>query len=113
MPMQAEVWECVLRSLQPSLSCRVICMSCGDITHRDSLQARLEALNPESAAAIKRVVAAQVAARRGALHPSTADEALQAEKVSWGPCCREAPDFDTWVSFCVGFCLAGACCGRA
>eukprot|EP00891_Asterochloris_glomerata_P002079 jgi/Astpho2/2079/e_gw1.00038.165.1_t len=34
---------------------RVICMSCGDITHRDSLQARLEALNPESAAAIKRV----------------------------------------------------------
>ena len=57
-------------------------MSCGEITHRDLFQARLEALNPESAAALKRVVAAQVAARRGALHPSTAEEALQAEKVS-------------------------------
>ena len=88
-------------------------MSCGEITHRDLFQARLEALNPESAAAIKRVVAAQVAARRGALHPSTVEEALQAKKVSWGPCCREAPDCDTRVSTCIGFYLAGACCGRA
>ena len=88
-------------------------MSCGKITHRDLFQARLEALNPESAAAIKRVVAAQVAARRGALHPSTAEEALQAEKVTTGPCCREAPDSDTSMSFCLGPCLAGACCRRA
>ena len=88
-------------------------MSCGAILHRDLFQARLEALNPESAAAIKRVVAAQMAARRGALHPSTAEEALQAEKASRGPCCRGAPDSDTRVSFCVGVCPAGACCGSA
>ena len=56
-------------------------MGCGEITARDPFQARLEALNPESAAAIKRAVAAQMSAGQGALHPSSAEEALQAQKV--------------------------------
>ena len=36
--------------------CRVICMSCGEITHRQKLQNQLLELNPGAAAAVQRTV---------------------------------------------------------
>lgn len=59
---------------------RVICMSCQEITPREDFQRRLEAMNPEAAAAIKRMVEAEqlLKKRRGPLHPSTDEEIRQA-----------------------------------
>ena len=57
-------------------------MSCRRLTDRNEFQEHLEALNPDSAAAIRRVVAAQIAAKQGALHPSTPEEAEQAAQVT-------------------------------
>ena len=36
--------------------CRVICMACGEITHRQKLQDQLLELNPGAAAAVQRTV---------------------------------------------------------
>ena len=59
-------------------------MSCQEITPREEFQRRLEAMNPEAAAAIKRMVQAEqlLKKRRGPLHPSTDEEITQAAEVS-------------------------------
>ncbi len=59
-------------------------MSCQEITPREEFQRRLEAMNPEAAAAIKRMVEAEqlLKKRRGPLHPSTDEEIRQAAEVS-------------------------------
>ncbi|KAL3132889.1 hypothetical protein ABBQ38_006808 [Trebouxia sp. C0009 RCD-2024] len=59
---------------------RVICMSCQTITPREEFQRQLEAMNPEAAKAIKRMVEAEelLKKRRGPLHPSTEEEITRA-----------------------------------
>ncbi len=59
-------------------------MSCQEITPREEFQRRLEAMNPEAAAAIKRMVEVEqlLKKRRGPLHPSTDEEIRQAAEVS-------------------------------
>ena len=64
--------------------CRVICMSCQNITPREDFQRHLEDMNPEAAGAIKRMVEAEQllkTKRRGPLHPSTEEEIMQAAEV--------------------------------
>lgn len=63
--------------------CRVICMSCQNITPREDFQRQLEGMNPEAAAAIKRMVEAEqlLKKRRGPLHPSTEEEIMRAAEV--------------------------------
>ena len=58
-------------------------MSCQEITPRQEFQQQLEGLNPEAAAAIKRMVEAEqlLKKRRGPLHPSTEEEIRQAAEV--------------------------------
>ena len=58
-------------------------MSCQEITPREEFQRQLEALNPEAAAAIKRMVETErlLKRRRGPLHPSTEEEIRQAAEV--------------------------------
>lgn len=58
-------------------------MSCQEITPRQEFQQQLEGLNPEAAAAIKRMVEAEqlLKKRRGPLHPSTEEEIIQAAEV--------------------------------
>lgn len=64
-------------------------MSCQEITPREDFQRRLEAMNPEAAAAIKRMVEAEqlLKKRRGPLHPSTDEEIRQAAEVSAAESC--------------------------
>ena len=58
-------------------------MSCRHISPREDFQRELEHLNPETAAAIRRVVEQEMQRnkRRGPLHPSTAEEIEQANEV--------------------------------
>ncbi len=68
-------------------------MSCQEITPREEFQRRLEAMNPEAAAAIKRMVEAEqlLKKRRGPLHPSTDEEIRQAAEVSAAEGCVQSP----------------------
>lgn len=59
-------------------------MSCQTITPREEFQRQLEAMNPEAAKAIKRMVEAEelLKKRRGPLHPSTEEEITRAAEVT-------------------------------